>query len=101
MPRFVVAVCLGVAITAAPGLMQTRAHAQMQNAQQQRMKSCNAEAGQRSLNGSARQSFMSACLSGKLSQTTLMKVCNTQANQDKLASDARKAFVTSCLKRAE
>lgn len=102
MPRVIVAVCLGAAIAAVPGwVQQPRAQAQTQNAQQERMKSCNAEAAHRNLNGSARRSFMSACLSGKLSQTTLMKVCNTQANQDNLASDARKTFVASCLKRAD
>jgi formate/nitrite transporter FocA (FNT family) len=36
-----------------------------ETAQQARMKSCNAEAGQKSLSGDARKSFMKSCLSGK------------------------------------
>jgi psiF repeat len=43
---------------------------------------------------------MSACLSGKMSQTTLMKVCNNQATQEKLSSDARKTYLGTCLKKS-
>jgi hypothetical protein len=64
------------------------------------MANCNAEASQRNLNGDARKSYMSACLSGKMSQTTLMKVCNGQATQDKLSSDARKSYLGTCLKKS-
>ncbi|MCA1926627.1 MAG: PsiF family protein [Thiobacillus sp.] len=38
-----------------------------ETAQQNRMKSCNAEAGQKSLSGDARKAFMKSCLSGKSS----------------------------------
>ncbi len=64
------------------------------------MASCNADASQRDLKGEARQSYMSACLSGKLNQNTLMKVCNGQATQDKLTSDARKTYLSTCLKKS-
>lgn len=67
--------------------------------QQQRMATCNTEAGQRNLSGDARKSYMSACLGGKMNQTTLMKVCNSQATQDKLSSDARKTYLGTCLKK--
>jgi hypothetical protein len=103
MPRIVLAACLGVAVFTVPALAQTNAQkppTTAQAAQQQRMTACNADASQRSLKGSARQSYMSACLSGKLSQTTLMKICNAQASQDNLSGDARKTYVGSCLKKS-
>lgn len=68
--------------------------------QQDRMKSCNGEASTRTLNGQARQSFMSACLSGKNSPSTMMKICNAQATQNKLTGDARSGYVSGCLKTA-
>ena len=51
------------------------------------MTTCNADASQRNLKGDARQNYMSSCLSGKMSQTTLMKVCNAEATQEKLTSE--------------
>jgi hypothetical protein len=92
---------LGGAVAAFPALaQQPKAPTPAQAAQQQRMTSCNADAFQRNFKGSARQSFMSACLSGKMNQTTLMKVCNAQASQDKLSSAARKTYVSSCLSKS-
>ena len=79
---------------------QSKPPSAAQAAQQQRMSSCNAEASQRELKGDARQSYMSACLGGKMNQTTLMKVCNAQASQDKLASDNRKTYLSTCLKKS-
>ena len=57
-------------------------------------------ASQRNLKGEARQSYMSSCLSGKLSQTTLMKVCNAEATQEKMTSEDRKAYLATCLKKS-
>jgi hypothetical protein len=92
--------CLGYAVVVAPALSQDKKPpTPAQAAQQQRMTTCNAEASQRNLDGSARQGYMSACLSGKMNQTTLMKVCNGQATQDKLSSEARKAYLGTCLKK--
>lgn len=76
------------------------------NTQQDRMKACNAQAGQQSLSGDKRKSFMSDCLSGKTAQTTTpanaqqqkMKTCNTEATGKSLTGDARKTFMSSCLK---
>ena len=63
------------------------------------MSTCNAAASQRNLKGEARQSYMSGCLAGDTSQTTLIKVCNAQANQDKLTSNDRKVYLSTCLKK--
>lgn len=75
-------------------------------AQQQRMKDCNAEAGQRGLKGDERKAFMKDCLGGKLAaakdartaQQEKMKTCNAEAGQKGLKGDARKAFMSECLK---
>jgi hypothetical protein len=101
MLRFASIVCVAAAIASSPTLAQTtKPPTPAQAAQQQRMASCNSEASDRKLKGDARQSYMSACLSGKLNQNTLMKVCNGQATQDKLASDARKTYLSTCLKKS-
>ena len=70
------------------------------NAQQQRMKDCNAKAGDKK--GDERKTFMSACLSGKdmppakMTQQEKMKACNAKAGDKK--GDERKAFMSECLK---
>jgi hypothetical protein len=69
-----------------------------QQAQQERMTSCNADAGSRNFKGDARKDFMSACLSGNRTPQVMMKVCNAEATQEKMAADARKSYVSSCLK---
>ena len=76
--------------------------------QQERMKTCNSEAGTKKLSGDARKSFMSDCLSGKTAagsttapmtaQQERMKICNAKASEQKLAGDTRKQFMSSCLK---
>lgn len=66
MLRFVFA-GLGAAIAAIPALaQQSKAPTAAQAAQQERMKSCNADVSRRNFNGAARQSFLSACLAGKI-----------------------------------
>ncbi|OWQ88509.1 hypothetical protein CDN99_16795 [Roseateles aquatilis] len=69
-------------------------------AQQQRMKSCNADA--KGKTGDDRKAFMSSCLKGEsasapamTAQQTKMKTCNADA-KDK-TGDARKAFMKECL----
>lgn len=90
-----------VVLASAPGFAQNaKPPSSAQAEQQQRMANCNTEASQRNLKADARKSYMSACLSGKMSQTTLMKVCNGQATQDKLSSDARKSYLGTCLKKS-
>jgi hypothetical protein len=79
--------------------------AQGQNAQQEKMKTCNAQAKTQSLSGDARKSFMKTCLGSqpaaepKLnSQQQKMKQCNADAKTKGLAGAERKSFMSSCLK---
>ena len=69
--------------------------------QQQRMKDCNAQAGEKK--GDERKAFMSTCLkgdapSGTTTQQDKMKKCNADANAKALKGDERKGFMSSCLK---
>ena len=77
-----------------------------ESTQQTRMKTCNAEAGKKSLSGDARKGFMKSCLSGATeampaggapSQQQRMKDCNAEAKSKEMKGDARKAFMKSCL----
>ncbi len=93
--------CLAAVLLVTPTLaQQSKPPTLAQTTQQQRMSSCNPEASQRELKGDAWQTYISACLGGKMSQTTLMKLCDTQVSQDELASDNRKIYVSSCLKKS-
>jgi hypothetical protein len=81
-------------LVALPGL------AWSQTAQQERMKSCNAQAGKKELKGDERKAFMSDCLKGGkdvTAQQERMKTCNAQAGQKALKGDERKAFMSRCL----
>lgn len=78
-----------------------------QQAQQERMKSCNQEAKDKALKGDERKSFMSDCLSGKTAsaapaapatQQDKMKTCNKDAKEKALKGDERKKFMSDCLK---
>ena len=74
--------------------------------QQNKMKTCNAEAGKKELKGDERKAFMSTCLSakaeapvdGKTAQQNKMKTCNADAGKKELKGDERKAFMSECLK---
>lgn len=81
-----------------------------QAAQQERMRSCNSEAGTRHLEGDARRSFMSDCLAGRMppaagnqpsaaqaAQQDRMRSCNAEAGTRHLAGDARRSFMSDCL----
>ena len=76
-----------------------------QKAQQEKMKSCNAEAGKQSLKGGERKKFMSECLSAKpaapTTQQDKMKTCNAEAGKQALQGDERKKFMSECLKGAK
>jgi hypothetical protein len=70
------------------------------NAQQDKMKTCNTKAG--TMKGEDRKEFMKACLSGdEATQTKLtaqqekMRICNQKATG--YNGDARKAFMKTCL----
>lgn len=79
------------------------AHAE--TAQQQKMKTCNTEATQKSLKGDERKTFMSQCLSSKTEtesatltpQQAKMKRCNVDATRQGLKGTTRKTFMSQCL----
>jgi Ni/Co efflux regulator RcnB len=74
-----------------------------QQAQRDRMKSCNAKAGERKADD--RRKFMADCLSEDggaakkpTAQQQRMKDCNREASGKKLKGDERKQFMSGCLK---
>jgi uncharacterized protein HemX len=73
-----------------------------QTAQQERMKSCNAQASKKEMKGDERKAFMSKCLKGDDNKPTAqqekMKTCNAQASKKDLKGDERQAFMSKCLK---
>ncbi len=69
--------------------------------QQEKMKSCNAEAGDKK--GDERKAFMSSCLkagapAAPMTQQDRMKKCNADASAKSLKGDERKGFMSECLK---
>lgn len=74
-------------------------------AQQQKMKSCNAQASKKGMKGEERKAFMSDCLSadGKkgdqkmTAQQQKMKSCNAKASKKDMKGDERQAFMKKCL----
>ena len=78
---------------------------QAENSQQDKMKSCNADASAKNLTGDNRKAFMSTCLSAKPapastgtnSQQEKMKTCNANATAKNMSGDARKAYMQTCL----
>jgi hypothetical protein len=92
-------------LLAAAALLLLSMSVDAQNAQQEKMKTCNTQAKAQSLSGDARKSFMSTCLSNqpaaapKLnSQQQKMKQCNADANTKGLRGMDRKTFMSTCLK---
>jgi hypothetical protein len=88
----------------AMGFMFTLAAPVMAGEQQNKMKTCNAEA--KGKKGDERKAFMKACLSkggapaaaeSKPTQQNKMKTCNEEAKGKK--GDERKAFMSNCLKK--
>ena len=72
--------------------------------QQEKMKTCNADASAKSLKGDARKAFMKECLSSAsasapMTQQNKMKMCNKDASAKNLKGDARKSFMSDCLKK--
>jgi len=84
-------------------------------AQQEKMKSCNAEAKAKNLKGDEHKKFMSSCLSAqpaapataaapaaedkKLTpQQEKMKACNAEAKAKNLKGHEHKKFMSTCLK---
>ena len=78
-------------------------------AQQEKMKTCNAEAKTKALKGDERNKFMSDCLSAKPAAPTAeekkltpqqekMKSCSADAKAKNLKGDERNKFMSTCLK---
>jgi hypothetical protein len=75
-------------------------------AQQDKMKTCNADAKAKGLKGDERKAFMKSCLSakadapaaGQTAQHQKMKTCNADAKAKGLKGDERKKFMSDCLK---
>ncbi|HKQ29275.1 MAG TPA: PsiF family protein, partial [Burkholderiales bacterium] len=95
---------LRILMTAAALTAMNYAHAQDQKltAQQERMKTCNAQAGEKHLKGDERQDFMSSCLKGEdhkplTAQQEKMKTCNQTASERSLKGDERRSFMSECL----
>jgi hypothetical protein len=66
-----------------------------QNAQQERMKTCNTKAGDKK--GNDRKAFMKDCLSAeKKAYDSKMGACNTKSKGMK--GDERKKFMSECMK---
>ena len=104
MRKLALAVCLALACT--PSIAQDKKEAKKeptaaQKKQQERMKSCNDQAGAKKMEGDARKKFMSACLKGEEKMTpqqARMKDCNKQASDKQMKGDDRKKFMSACLK---
>ena len=76
-------------------------------AQQEKMKTCNADASTKALKGEDRKAFMKPCLSAAGSaadkkeltpQQQKMSTCSKDAASKKLKGDERKQFMSTCLK---
>ncbi|HKP65186.1 MAG TPA: PsiF family protein [Casimicrobiaceae bacterium] len=68
-----------------------------ENAQQERMKTCNTKAGDKK--GDERKTFMKDCLSAeKKTYDSKMGACNTKSKGMK--GDERKKFMSDCMKAA-
>ena len=83
------------------GDAEKKAPSPAQKAQQEKMKTCNAEAGKQELKGEERKKFMSECLGSKAAPATQqdkMKTCNAEAGKKELKGDERKKFMSDCLK---
>ena len=99
MKKLLSLLSLGLALSLG-GVAHADEKAKEPTAQQERMKTCNAEA--KGKTGDERKKFMSECLSGKhasdkqLAQQERMKRCNVEAKDKK--GDERKKFMSECLK---
>ena len=107
---WVVAVGAALAVLAGPVVFaqaaDTSTAPKPANSQQEKMKTCNADAKSKSLSGDERKSFMKTCLSDQPaaapaktnSQQEKMKSCNAEATSKGLKGADRKSFMSTCLK---
>jgi hypothetical protein len=98
--KTVLAAIVAVAFVVGTGSLGFAADEKKPNPQQERMKACNAQAGDKK--GDERKAFMSKCLKGEdtapMTQQEKMKKCNADATAKALKGDDRKAFMSDCLK---
>jgi len=88
-----IVLAVGIGLAAAPSFA---ADAATPNPQQERMKTCNAKAGDKK--GDERKKFMSDCLSAeKKADDNKMAECNTKSKGMK--GDERNKFMSECLKK--
>jgi len=84
-------------------IAQTSSSTAHPNSQQEKMKTCNADANTKGLKGADRETFMKTCLSHEgtatkgNSQQEKMKTCNADANTKGLKGADRQTFMKSCL----
>ena len=105
---WVVAVGAALAVLAGPAVFAQAAGtaaAKPENSQQEKMKTCNADAKSKALKGDERKAFMKTCLSDQPaapaktnSQQEKMKSCNAEATTKGLKGADRKTFMSTCLK---
>jgi hypothetical protein len=96
---------IAILLVSAALLLPGATSAQPLTAQQERMKSCNAEASRKHLIGDARHNFMSDCPKGEMrgergrlsAQQEKMKTCNREASGRNLKADKRLDFISACL----
>ena len=108
MRRITGAIVAGAALALLAGsaaFAQAAPAAKPGNSQQEKMKTCNADATAKGLKGAERKSYMKSCLSDEPaapaktnSQQEKMKSCNADATAQGLKGDARKSFMKTCLK---
>ncbi|MBV8784944.1 MAG: phosphate starvation-inducible protein PsiF [Gammaproteobacteria bacterium] len=105
MKRTTWLVAVGAMLAVAAG-QPALVHAE--NTQQDKMKSCNADAKTKALKGDERKAFMKSCLSDQPaaaatgnSQQEKMKTCNADAKAKALKGADRKAFMKDCLSGAK
>ena len=64
MKSIIAALCLAFAASSVAQAADKKEPSPKQKAQQERMKDCNKQAGEKKLKGDARKKFMSGCLKG-------------------------------------
>jgi hypothetical protein len=101
LKHVLIAACLALPLAAVAADEKAATQTKELTPQQQKMASCNREAGDKKLAGEERKKFMSTCLSAgggkKVTQQDKMTSCNKEAGDKKLAGEERKKFMSSCL----
>ena len=112
MSKLLSTLALGLALTAGGAFAASHTGAPMagdakkapsaaQQAQQDKMKACNADPKAKAAKGEERKKFMSECLSADakpMTQQEKMKACNADPKAKAAKGDERKKFMSECLK---